>query len=510
MSLSPQTTDVRVFPAAASESSWRPISLPRFIAATGLIALLAIASANAALRGPWLDEFWTLHLSDNHDGLAALIRNGWLRDTHPPVFNAWATLLASLGVTSIPAGRLVTNLLAAGLMILAAWRLSRRMPELAGFNAVLLLLTLSLPQTIEAFATYRSYFWQIAALGTLVMVARHVASARADLDLRKDVDLAAIAAIATAASIGLHYVGGLFGGLLSGTIALSACRHGLRRWAALLLAAAALAALFVIASVLLQMPAWAVDFDHSWIDLPGIEALGVPVVLAATAICTNPVPLAGLWLGRDGRRDSERRFIAIAGGVLVLGIAIVLTAHAFRPIVVERYLLAVPVLVSALMAVPAARFAQAYPLFGLLALVSVAVAAASMADAIKPLWREDAQRIAKIVAECPTTRVYAASGWALGPAAETRTARREDPVFARAYRLLANRHGYEVQYIGQGGTAHATPGACPVLLWYEHTPNDAERDLPGAVEEAGLTGLQGARLSGFRSGTGFVVRADRP
>jgi len=83
-------------------------------------------------------------------------------------------------------------------------------------------------------------------------------------------------------------------------------------------------------------------------------------------------------------------------------------------------------------------------------------------------------------------------------------------VFARAYRLLANRHGYEVQYIGQGGTAHATPGSCPVLLWYEHTPNDAEQDLPAAVEEAGLTGLQGARLSAFRSATGFVVRADRP
>ena len=31
-----------------------------------------------------------------------------------------------------------------------------------------------------------------------------------------------------------------------------------------------------------------------------------------------------------------------------------------------------------------------------------------------------------------------------------------------------------------------------------------------AVEEAGLTGLQDARLSATRSATGFVVRADRP
>ena len=43
----------------------------------------------------------------------------------------------------------------------------------------------------------------------------------------------------------------------------------------------------------------------------------------------------------------------------------------------------------------------------------------------------------------------------------------------------------------------------------EHTPNEAENDLPAAIEAAGLTGLQEARLSVTRSPTGFVVRADR-
>jgi hypothetical protein len=73
--------------------------------------------------------------------------------------------------------------------------------------------------------------------------------------------------------------------------------------------------------------------------------------------------------------------------------------------------------------------------------------------------------------------------------------RREDPVFERAYRTLAAPWGYTVKFIGQNGSAHATPGACPVLLWYEHTPNEAENDLPAAIEAAGLTGLQEARLS---------------
>ena len=60
------------------------------------------------------------------------------------------------------------------------------------------------------------------------------------------------------------------------------------------------------------------------------------------------------------------------GAVLVAGMAIVLAVHAVQPIVVDRYLFAVPVLVSALLAVPAARLARDRWLFGLLALVAVA------------------------------------------------------------------------------------------------------------------------------------------
>src|SRR5262245_16331736 len=292
-----QPADARAFPATTAEPPVEPAATPMgrellaptVIAAVGVGALLAIASVDAALRGSWLDEFWTLELSDTRNGLWALARDGWLRDTHPPVFNAWATLLAALGVTSIAAGRLISNLLAAGLMILAALRLSRRTPGQAdgqaGFNAAALLLVLSLPQAMESFAVWRSYFWQMAAIGTLTLVARYVASARADLDWRRDLDLAAIAVLATAASIGLHYVGGLFGGLLAGAIALSAFIRGLRRWTVLMLATTALASLFVGVCLVLQMPGWEAEFDHSWIDLPDVQALALLASLA----------LAPLW-----------------------------------------------------------------------------------------------------------------------------------------------------------------------------------------------------------------------
>jgi hypothetical protein len=180
--MSDPPADARAFGATTAEPLRRDLSAPNVIAAAGVGLILAIAAADAALRGPWLDEFWTLELSDSRKGLPALIRDGWMRDAHPPVFNAWATLLASLGVTSIPAGRLASNLLAAGLMILTALRLSRRTPGQAGFAASLLLLTLSLPQAMEAFAVYRSYFWCRAPEEPNLDLRGNVAKASADLE----------------------------------------------------------------------------------------------------------------------------------------------------------------------------------------------------------------------------------------------------------------------------------------------------------------------------------------
>jgi hypothetical protein len=472
---------------------------------------MSILTANAALRGPWLDEFWTLELSDVRKGIEVLIRDRWLHDTHPPAFNLWATVLSQIGVTSIPAARLASNLPAAGLMIFASVHFSRRMPEQAAFYGAMLLLTLSLPQAVDAFGNYRSYFWQIASLATLTLVARHVTLTDADLDLRKDFDLIVIAVLATVASVTLHYVSGLFGGLLAGVIALCAFVRGHRLWAWLVLATLAISSLSVVAVGLLQAHNWAVDLDHSWIEGGSLAALSVIFALVVGAIGHNPVPLAGLWTGRRRWTTPEGVFIAMMIGILAVGVAIVVAINSLKPMIVARYIFPVPVLVCAIMAALSVKFARDWRLFGLLALCAVAVAAGSMMlDGAKPRWEESARTIARIVADCPTSQVYAASGWAIGPAADTLTARREAPVFERAYELLAGQYGFAVHFIGQGGVAHVNLGDCPILLWYEHTPNNAEDDPQYGLTAAGLKGLEGARLSTIRSGTGFVIRADRP
>lgn len=483
----------------------------RFVVGGAIAIILAIFVFDAASRGPWLDEFWTLELSDPSKGLHALVWDGWLRDVHPAAFNLWATLLSSLGITTISEARLASNLPAAIFMIWASMQFARRLPGQAGYHSAMLLLTLSLPQTAEAFANYRSYFWQIAALASLAAVARHVAATRDDLDFRTDLDLCVIAIVSTVGSMALHYVGALFGGLLAGAIVVWAFARGHRRWATLVLVTAAISSALVIGMALLQVRNWAIDLDHSWIEAGTLLAiLGVPFALIVGAVAHNPVPLAALWPGIRRWTRSESHFVVIVTAVLVAGLGSVLAVNAFKPIMVDRYLFAVPVLICAIMAAMAAKLERHWVPFGLLALVAVVTVAMPLAlRGIKPQWDEGARSISEIVTKCATTKIYAASGWALGPAAETRAARREDQVFKRAYETLADDHGYAVQFVGHGEVAAATPGRCPVLIWYEHTPNNAEDDPRYAVEAAGLKRLDEARLSVIRSATGLVVRADR-
>lgn len=484
-------------------------SVVEFLVVLSLGAILVVLSANAMLQGPWLDEFWTLELSDSHKGLPLLIE-GWLRDTHPPGFNLWATLLSSVGIASIPEARLASNLPAAGLMIWASAEAVRRRPADYSFHVAVLLLVLALPQSVEAFANYRSYFWQIVAMSMLVTVARHVVMTDADVDPRRDRGLMVVAVLATVGSMALHYVSAIFGGLLVGAVILWAARRRHWRWVGLLFATALITTLCVVAVGLLQARHWAVDLDHRWIEAqPLAVVLAVPLALISGAVVNNLVPLAALWPRWRPWSASEFGFVALMAVVLALGLVVVLAIDAVQPIMVDRYLFAVPVLVAAIVAALAVRFDRSQGLRLLLALAAVVVVAQPLLmRGAKPLWDEGARTIAQIVRACPTTRIYAASGWALGPAAETFAARREDPVFQRAYQALASAHGYTVRFMRQHEAISVRPDRCPVIVWYEHTPNHAEDDLPAAIEAAGLTGIEEAKLIFIRSPTGFIVRAD--
>ncbi|WP_296348471.1 hypothetical protein [Reyranella sp.] len=84
MSLVPPALDgVTADQTNAAPRDWAHGSLVFVCSLTAIVLVLVV---NAVLRGPWLDEFWTLELADTRKSAAQLV-DGWLRDTHSPTFN---------------------------------------------------------------------------------------------------------------------------------------------------------------------------------------------------------------------------------------------------------------------------------------------------------------------------------------------------------------------------------------------------------------------------------------
>lgn len=480
--------------------------------ATALAVIGLVLVANALLRGSWLDEFWTAQLADTsaYGGISRQAVRGWLHDTHPPLFSLWATLLTTIGVTSIPLARLVTNLPPLVLMIATGSRLSSRAPHETGFHAALLLLVLSLPGTIEAFGNYRSYFWQIAALTMLVQVGRHIAMADADLRRRQERQIVPIAIVASAGSVMFHYVGGIIGVVIGIAIILSAMAKGFRRWARLLSVTIAISGMLTLVSAYLQAQRWGFEIDHSWFEDEAASAGAVIAGLLFMGLLHNPIPLIGVKWVREDWTKRETAFVGMIAAGLALALLVLFQINAEKPVIVAHYLVGVPVLVCALMAALATRLDNQRRLFTLFAAFSVVVVVVPfIVHGPDRRWQANAKQIGRIVADCPATEVYAASGWLLRNGGDFKTARRDDPVFARGYRWLGESRNFTPRVIDVSGNVQAVPGDCPTLLWIEQVPTRAGLTPLRIMAAAGLHGLENTRLTLLGSESGLIVRSDR-
>lgn len=476
-----------------------------------MIVILVLASS-ALLAGPDLDDYWTLHLSDPRLSVASLIDERWIQDIHPPMFNAWASLLSRLGLTSIPIARLASNLPVLVILVYAARLFAKRVPEQARFYAIFVLLTLSAPAAIEAFGVYRGDFWQIAAFGIQMMLARHVAYVEKDYRRRQDAGLLVIGTLATIAALTLDYGGALFGGIIAMATVLLALARGLRKWARYLLAALVVAVAAVIYIVSWQAPAWAGVFDlyQNWIEMGNSSATGILIAMLFGTILHNPLAIAGGYLGRENWTKHDTAFAGLVGAALVASLIAVSQVDAQRRLITQSNTADIAVMVTALMATAGNKIADRRIWMAAIGTVAILSSFGSLAAiGLDGAWQTDAKKIARTVAACPSTRVYAASGWRLDEGTGSRAAQHEERVFMLGYSRLGELNGFSPIIVNPDAPRTAAPGRCPTLLWIEQVP---ERKRPKPAKIVDLTGLQGlakARLSLERTHSGVIVRADR-
>jgi hypothetical protein len=461
------------------------------------------------LRGPWFDEYCTLRLSEASVPLSTLFHDRWLADTHPILFNAWATLITRLGVTSVTGGRLVSNLPALVALLAITMRFVRRVPQDGAFYLIFVLLTLSMPWTIAAFGNFRSVFWQIIGMAIMVQVARFIATTDHDLDAAREPDIAGIAFIGVFGAIALHYASGLAGTALVAFAAGFALWRGLLQWAKLLLGAGFLSCCFMLVSAWVQIGYWQGEIADPWIRTGAVAGMVAIAGRIGIAFVHVPVPLiAGARRIRTTITEQAGFLGAMAGGT-ALAVAILMIVNAIQPIIVPRYLVGLTVPVVAIVAALGGRSAARHRWFAITAAAAVAISVLIVAvRGYDGQWRDNAERIAAIVARCPSTTVYAMSGWLIDGTAHDHASPPSQEIYAIGYGDLSRSLGFHVTLIG-GSTRPRLSSGCPTILWVEHRPVSAAFDPVAAFAAAGLPPVPGDRLSLIRSASGFAVIASR-
>ena len=470
------------------------------IAAIALMIVIIILAASALLAGPSLEDYWTLYLSDPQLSFSRLVEKRWVQDIRPPIFDAWATLLSKVGITSIPIARLASNLPALFVLVYAARRFAKRVPDQARFYAIFVLLTLSAPATITAFGVYRGDFWQLAAFAVQMMLARHIMYVEKDYRSRQDGMLALIGVVATIAAITLDYGGALFGGIAAMATMLAAIGRGLRRWARFLFAALVLSITAVIYIISWQAPAWSGMFDlyQNWIEMGDSTSSGILFALLLGTILHNPIAIAGGYLGRANWTKHDTAFAVLVGAALIASLVAVSQVDAQRR------------LITALMAAAGIKIAHKRLWIGALAGVAILSSLFSLAEiGLDGAWQTGAKKIAQVIHSCPQTQVYAASGWRLDDGTGSNAAKREEPVFALGYRRQGHSHGFSPVVLRPDAPATMTAGKCPTLLWIEQVPLRKHPKPEKILASVGLLGAKDVKLSTIRTTSGLIIRAER-
>lgn len=447
------------------------------IRAGALIAALALAALSVAamLRaGPWYDEFFTLHVTRAGQPFLAQFTQHWLADNHPPLFYALARATAWLGSEVEP--RRLLNLAFLALAVAGLYGMTRRLgdgPLVAALTGLGLAGNI---QIIDKAAEFRSTYLAMAAVAVavaaLAVLARpHARPARP----RRDFWLVTAALVL---ALNVHFVTSVLVGAIALAFALRLALAGDRAGTLRIIAALAIAALPLLATTAIQLSRIEANTRSFWIT-GGLDAarwaIQGPVEMALAA--NWPIAVLGIagialmaaeaWHQRQAA-EPLGIVIALAGGC-VLGCAVLIGLHLWRPLLIERYLLPIAMPINLALALGAARALRQLPgLAATAAAVAILLAALlslrmGFAEATnRPSWHGTGRAIAAMVKACPRTVVHANLSWNRPvmdmPPADNAA------VMPEAYRIVARQFGFALEPSGSRRMA----AHCPTVFWTEH------------------------------------------
>lgn len=479
-----------------------------------VITLIALAAATcwvSLAAGPWYDEFYTAFVTRPDRGWVEALTQSWLADNHPPFFYVLIRATGWLG--SLEAHRLV-NLGVGALAAAGGWTVVRSEPRLQAVAAPLILLLAANIWTLRAATELRSYFISlcVGALLSLVLAAIWLAPERGARARQ------AVYAASVMVAFNTHIVTTLTAcGLVAPYLAAAVLRRDGARLRALA-PAPILAALVFAAVTAFQLGYWQRNTQAFWIA-GGLEAAVLSAKYAVLrTLEASPLVLLGSLCGsalliRETmrlRKLPETAIVCLLGVAgLALALALLVGVHLMRPILVERYLVAMVGALTCLMALACERALEAVPHrieTVLLALTlcwsTLALAQNARAVAGRPSWLGTGRLIARVQARCPDATARTDPFWnADVMAMPPRDNRRVVPW---AYQEVAMSLGLHMEPPG----SRRLSATCPNLFWAEHQAGQPF-DEASVLRHIQGSGLPVRAITLYRIGRGWIA-SDRP
>jgi hypothetical protein len=458
------------------------------------LALLATAYVVCIIavfinRGPNLDEFWTMWMTDPHLGMIDAYRQRWSTDLHPPFYYFLVWSLRHLTDHDYVYTRLVNIFpFAIFLPALALWKQYRGLdPWLATYLTVIASSPFFLANTVDL----RSYY-ALTVLGIcLVMLTRIGRSLPGDVTLR-DKPLIGLSIMAILIALNIHYAASLMYLILLSIEMLKAVQLRKYRWAAILFAATFFAGIMLLTGLSVTLRT-----THNFSYLPSGVSRFIAFIVGGVAVSTianlgaDIAIVRALFRGRLGAGSAWGWSLAT---LCAVSLALFLQSLINNAMSLNYVMVLVPIgsaFIADLVATEIFSSTLLIAMLGLSAIASQATTAVHEYD--NGRWMRYSDKLRQIKRDCPTTQFIGVDQNALPEFAVHPAVSGYIGVFAEGYATVG--HYSDVPFLV---TSPARPitiklDKCPLVLLSDHEVTQTQRNVPELLRDTRVS------VSNYRS-----------
>lgn len=495
-------------------------------AAVALVLVCAVVAGFAQVPGrdTWMDEVWSMFLSDPSIPIGSLIFDRWAYDIHPPLFMLLARAYRSLVADQIVAARLLNLLvlIPALAYVVSVWR---RAPSSRFVIAMFTPIFCGGMFFVHYPAEFRVYFMLILVSAVYALASWRAVPAALRGTAISAIDLAALM-VSAFLLMSLHVLAVPFVLGHAGLIALLMLKGGRRDallalrgyWLVLAMALLSLAGFYLFIENFEQ----GTTAGGSWIrelSLPKAVLrvskwlfMMAPGVVALAIIANGFMRRSGAIADDEARADpAERVWLATTLLAIIGFVALVLVANLRTPLMVDRYFAVLSGPLALLLAVMASRVAAGWSvslqrLVLAAAVLNGLVAIGAQYRIEKSYWNEglyysDSLLEAKALnARCDAPILHATDN-------RLRYATYQEQLGDWVSRYLAPSTGTRLQAAGRDTPIRAT-SQCPVALWIPFISRGGEGTIEAVIAEHKLV-LDGLSIDQLRldlRGSSAIVR----